>query len=1579
MDVDDTAASARAGLDTNGNAHKPRQVPPIFTRPKFNVANKDHLLYMLQRIEQALYKSEGFVKFAIEADAHALNSVIPRIIRANAKHQWETEHFMHVLEFGENPKYSLSCHKEGASEEKSPLYSAAAKLRSLSLTSEIRVDALYKCYKRGRSKNGKDVVWQLKSIDRSMLLINYDYSQVGGIADRTALSGMFCHEDPNDQGGYYIVDGIPRSLVNSLDTRPNFPFVYFKKKSSNTTSPDNINLIQCDLRSFDEAVFKMCSCVHMYLAVADKKTHMKFVEQLRARQSSMTETFGVNEFSTFEDVMPTTSKAEFQRLSNMFNMVPSAVRGTSGVDGDSSTCSSSSSSSPYITVALQNIGALNFNLVAFLFLMGVHRRSDMMKLIVPSLNGIWPDDDDETVDKHEHPLETIAKHPLIDDTQLAMARLAFGLIYRQGVLAHIRRTPKPPAAIVDHVRQNFPLIDAAGNPIDDTRHTLDGGWTRAMVFAHIVGVVSGEKKGGSVGGGSSSTTIDSDEAAFADAQAKQRVANNPALAFAVPLHKKHQMEQFKKTPWLAAFERLKRSMLNENMPHLGVDNSWKVTCAKRTMLGVMVSKMICFFLDMLVDEDVDSMSSRRIAVGAGRVKAALFKMSFEQALFSLKEALSKKSEESKPFVFKALAEKLFEKSFAAIVQKVMTTGKWPSTGASVEVTGVSEVLKFITPAANMEQIRCVKNTSLAPQSKEEAVHGLRGDVEGFLCYEHTPPDERAGIVCYLAKGAHVRVGYERRELEAVIVHMKRHAIVPLEVVKSMLGDERLRPMGEAFRRECIVVMINDQPVGYTRTPQLTLDRLRESRRTCIPGDLGITWVGGPRYPGGPLVCPYFNYINISGDNGGVHRPMLRLDQIWKLPKAFHRYGYSSEMLWSCMINWNIVEFLDAEEIKHNVTTLVSALDLLKNETAKAAWFNPPSSSVRAAAVESLKSNMPTLNDFLALERGDDKVGGAYKLSDHIRFTQCLPLPMRHSATTLAMPTHMGISGELATGLLAGLVPYMNTSNSARITIGIPMKEQIIPEDPLNVEYRKKPSTLNLMIGQKTMSATTVNDAISIGRTGAGTVRKFVGILCDAFTAEDGTKHVRLDFGQGTFVHRTTTATKVKAKSSAFGTMTSPSMPSGRVGAGKECAVFEKPDVNTTLGQKSKDYSALKDDGTPMIGAIVPSGGATVGRTFVDTAYASASASGGTAAGGKKKATASTGRGPVVIKRDKSEVNSTKLPQVIRQVVETTGGRNGSSIVLVYAETMRMQDVGNKGATHPGQKGVSTCAYPPENMPYIIDRHGRRIVFDMLMNPPGMAGRATVSQPKESQQARIDLDVTGEFCLVDTWHGLSMTEQMEILYEAGFDPKGTEIVYSGETGEAMQSRVFCGYVDYQYLHHLALEKFKSRNTGGVDAVTKQPIGGGSREGGGKSGFMELLDLNAQGATFVHNQSLNTGSDPAKMKTCLKCGTMVNKDQCGKCGTWHSVVEVSSTSTTQLTLNEIGVQGTTWRTPLSKPLNHRLAMGEDEMIEEIMTREVEAFAKTSLPLLMENDDGDVRCVTSPPYSPSYSPPYEPMGFD
>jgi DNA-directed RNA polymerase II subunit RPB2 len=109
-----------------------------------------------------------------------------------------------------------------------------------------------------------------------------------------------------------------------------------------------------------------------------------------------------------------------------------------------------------------------------------------------------------------------------------------------------------------------------------------------------------------------------------------------------------------------------------------------------------------------------------------------------------------------------------------------------------------------------------------------------------------------------------------------------------------------------------------------------------------------------------------------------------------------------------------------------------------------------------------------------------------------------------------------------------------------------------------------------------------------------------------------------------------------------------------------------------------------------------------------------------------------------------------------------------------------------------------------------------------------------------------------------------------LSEMGYQKHGNECLYNGHTGKPLESLIFLGPTFYQRLKHLVDDKIHARARGPVAMLTRQPLEGRARGGGGRMGEMERDCLVAHDAANFLRDRLYANSDPYRIHVCNDCG-------------------------------------------------------------------------------------------------------------
>ncbi|XP_050544143.1 DNA-directed RNA polymerase I subunit RPA2 isoform X2 [Daktulosphaira vitifoliae] len=223
---------------------------------------------------------------------------------------------------------------------------------------------------------------------------------------------------------------------------------------------------------------------------------------------------------------------------------------------------------------------------------------------------------------------------------------------------------------------------------------------------------------------------------------------------------------------------------------------------------------------------------------------------------------------------------------------------------------------------------------------------------------------------------------------------------------------------------------------------------------------------------------------------------------------------------------------------------------------------------------------------------------------------------------------------------------------------------------------------------------------------------------------------------------------------------------------------------------------------------------------------------------------------------------------VRLCGDFTTGRKIPNKATITIRVQRNPTVGDKFASRAGQKGIFSKGWPAEDLPFTESG----MVPDIVFNPHGFPSRMTIAMMIECMAGKsaavhgVVHDATPfKYSEDDT----AIDYFGQLLQAGGYDYFGTEQMYSGVDGREMKAAIFFGVVHYQRLRHMVSDKWQVRSTGPVDAVTKQPVKGRKRGGGGRVGEMERDALISHGTPFLMQDRFMDCSDKSTALICMKC--------------------------------------------------------------------------------------------------------------
>ena len=171
------------------------------------------------------------------------------------------------------------------------------------------------------------------------------------------------------------------------------------------------------------------------------------------------------------------------------------------------------------------------------------------------------------------------------------------------------------------------------------------------------------------------------------------------------------------------------------------------------------------------------------------------------------------------------------------------------------------------------------------------------------------------------------------------------------------------------------------------------------------------------------------------------------------------------------------------------------------------------------------------------------------------------------------------------------------------------------------------------------------------------------------------------------------------------------------------------------------------------------------------------------------------------------------------------------------------------------------------MPY----NSQGICPDVIVNPNAIPSRMTIGQLMECLLGKV-CALKGCFGDGTPFRGTSAEDIADELERQGFSRDGKEQLYSGFTGQPLDSKVFMGPTYCQRLRHMVRDKEHSRARGPRSILVRQPLEGRSRDGGLRLGEMERDALLAHGVPFMLNDRMCKNSDGQTFAVCEKCGRL-----------------------------------------------------------------------------------------------------------
>ena len=243
---------------------------------------------------------------------------------------------------------------------------------------------------------------------------------------------------------------------------------------------------------------------------------------------------------------------------------------------------------------------------------------------------------------------------------------------------------------------------------------------------------------------------------------------------------------------------------------------------------------------------------------------------------------------------------------------------------------------------------------------------------------------------------------------------------------------------------------------------------------------------------------------------------------------------------------------------------------------------------------------------------------------------------------------------------------------------------------------------------------------------------------------------------------------------------------------------------------------------------------------------------------------------------------------------------GRMLVKVRIIEMRIPGLGDKFSSRHGQKGTIGMLVASADLPRTKDG----LVPDVMVNPGGLISRMTVAQLIEMVAGKAAV-LTGATMNATAFcnDGDFVRQLGDTLQGLGAERAGDEILYSGITGQQVQTEIFMCPLYFMRLKHLTDDKVNSRGAGRREMRTHQPTGGRSNEGGLRVGEMERDSLCGHAVSCFLQESMMKRGDATDFWICNGCGRMPIYNEADKffvCPTCDGPLVFNGTDAETLTL-------------------------------------------------------------------------------